>query len=37
MQLVAAASVLSLLPIMAIVFLLQNFVVGGLTAGAVKE
>jgi multiple sugar transport system permease protein len=37
MQLVAAASVLSLLPIIAIVFFLQNFVVGGLTAGAVKE
>ena len=37
MQLVAAASVLSLLPIIVVVVVLQNFVVGGLTAGAVKE
>ncbi len=36
-QLVAAASVLSLLPAVLIFLVLQNFVVGALTAGALKE
>ncbi len=36
-QLVAAASVLSLLPAMVIFLIFQNFVVGALTAGALKE
>lgn len=36
-QLVAAASVLSLLPAVVIFLILQNFVVGALTAGALKE
>ncbi len=36
-QLVAAASVLSLLPAIVIFLILQNFVVGALTAGALKE
>lgn len=36
-QLVAAASVLSLLPAVVIFIILQNFVVGALTAGALKE
>lgn len=36
-QLVAAASILSLLPTVVIFLILQNFVVGALTAGALKE
>jgi multiple sugar transport system permease protein len=36
-QLVAAASILSLLPAVVIFLVLQNFVVGTLTAGALKE
>ena len=36
-ELVAAASVLSLLPAVVIFLILQNFVVGALTAGALKE
>jgi len=36
-QLVAAASVLSLLPAIAVFLVFQRFIVGALTAGALKE
>jgi multiple sugar transport system permease protein len=36
-QLIAAASVLSLLPAIAIFLIFQRYIVGALTAGAVKE
>ena len=36
-QLVAAASILSLLPAIAVFVIFQRFVVGALTAGALKE